>query len=358
MIQKKREELFRGLARRSSPVRIQIEATRKCNLSCVHCVLGCGNLDNPALDLDPGVFSRLLGEMKEAGVFLVNLTGGDIFCHPAADTLLESIFNSDFMVVIQTNAAMMKDRHFKLLKDAGNKVRCVAISLYSSTPEIHEAVTQVPGSYEKTISAIRTLVSLGIETEVSTLLMTLNFRGHMEVQSLCQEMGVRHQFYSIVLPRENGDMEPTQYRLPEEYIRSIPRPWETFASGFFDVVSPEDFEPDKNIDSWCTMGRTRGYITVTGDVLPCSIVNMPAGNIYDSSFSEIWRKSPVLEEIRQMKIGQFECSRCKHFPNCRPCPGLGMLEHGNIYSSPKEICRIAKPFLSGEDSLDEVSTAN
>ncbi len=345
MIRKKREELFKYLSRKSSPVRIQIEVTRRCNLNCVHCVLKCNtNIEN---ELQPEDYKKILPEMKEAGVFHLNLTGGEFLTHPRIYEILEILLDSDFPLTLQTNGVLLTDRIIDMLSQRPEKIKAVAVSLYSAEKRIHEKVTRTPGSFAKTISALERLAEARLHPEASTLLMTVNHSECDAIEALCGKLGVRHQFYSIILPRENGDNSPLKYRLPESVFRELPRPWETFAADF-GKVDPEDYLPDNTIESWCTMGRTTGYITSHGDLLPCSLVDIPAGNIRESSFGDLWRNSNALKEIRNMKVKQFECAGCNHFPKCRPCPGLGLYEHGNIFSAPREVCRIVNTFMEKE----------
>lgn len=350
MIQRERDDLFRALSAVSSPVRIQVEMTRRCNLRCRHCMLGCSPEGGGELAFAD--FEKLLPEFRKAGVFHVNLTGGEFFTHSRADDVLDLALSSDFLITIQSNGVLMNDARLKKIVDAGDKIRCVAVSLYGSTAETHERVTGVSGSFEATLSAIKRLVAAGVKAEVSTLLMTLNHEDRAGVEALCASIGAKHQFYTIILPRDNGDRSPADLRLPEDALRQIPRPWETFMSDFAEI-DPADFTPDKPLDAWCTMARTNGYVTCSGDVLPCSIVNVPAGNIRETPFSEIWARSPVMKKIRDYRIKDFECSSCGRFPKCRPCPGMGMFEHGNIFSAPREICRIVEVFSGEEDSDNE-----
>lgn len=350
MISREREELFRALSTLASPVRIQVELTRKCNLRCRHCMLGCGPHREGELPYE--AFQRLISEMRKTGVFHINVTGGEFFTHSRADDILDMLLASDFLLTIQTNGALLNDERIAKIAAVGSKIRCVAVSLYGARPEVHESVTGIPGSFKATLGAIRKLADAGARVEVSTLLMTLNIENRAEVEKLCSDMGVKHQFYTIILPRDDGDTGPAELRLPADAMKTIPRPWETFMSDFLEI-DPADFTPDKPLDAWCTMGRTNGYVTSEGDVLPCSIVNMPAGNILNESFSDIWEKSDIMKKVREYRIGDFECSSCGEFPKCRPCPGMGLFEHGNIYSAPREICRIIKVFSGEEESGNE-----
>ena len=78
-------------------------------------------------------------------------------------------------------------------------------------------------------------------------------------------------------------------------------------------------------------------------------MELPVGNIKEISFMEIWQNSHFFKNIRDLKIGDFECSGCSHFPTCRPCPGLAFYENGDFFTAPKEICRIVEVFLGKKE---------
>lgn len=348
MIQLPRHDLHKKLVGRANPMRIQLEITRRCNLDCVHCIQGgCSEIGGEMTAAD---YERLLPRMSAAGVFSVSLTGGEFLCHPEIHDILDLLLRSDFWLALQTNGTLLDQDTVDFMAKRREKIRAVAVSLYGATAQAHESVTRSPGSFEKTIRAIDMLSEAGFRVEVISLLMTMNQEEAPQIQELCRKRGLFHQFNSIIAPRKDGETSSLECRLPEELLKKLPRPWETFTENFI-PHEPDDFAPDKTLDAWCTMARTSGYIDSRGNLLPCSIMDLPAGNVKDRPFDELWRDSAVFNALRKLKIGQFECSRCGHFPTCRPCPGLAFLEHGNMFESPKEICRIIELFLGDKEVI-------
>ncbi len=346
-----REKFYKMYSESARPLRIQIEVTRRCNLSCVHCTLGGDTqVENELTARD---YEKLIPELRDAGLINIYLTGGEFLVHPEIDDILGMLLEADFWVSLQTNGALLDTRRVELLEHNAEKIKSIAVSLYGATPEVHEAVTRVPGSFNNTVNAIEMLTAAGFRVEVITLLMTLNFGERAAIERLCSQWNVKQQFNSVLVPNREGSSEPLRYRLPEDLIRRLPRPWETFTYTLSDG-DPADFTPDRPLDAWCSMARSTGYLDSRGNVLPCSVVEMPAGNVREQTFGEIWADSPVFKKIRNLKIGEFECSNCRHFPVCRPCPGLAYIEHGNLFAAPREICRIVEQFLGRrEDSCNE-----
>jgi len=346
MIQEKREKFFGKYEKAARPLRVQIEVTRRCNLNCSHCALG----GNTIIDDEMGVrdYERLIPQMRAAGVFNIYLTGGEFLVHPEIDEILELLLAADFWISFQTNGVLLDEKYVGMMARHPGKVRSVALSLYGATAAIHESVTRVNGSFDRTIRALNLLCEAGLKVEVLTLLMTLNHQEREAIESLCASMGVKHQFNSVLVPGINSSRDMLCYRLPENLLRQLPRPWETFNQNFMDGA-PEDYAPDRTIEAWCSMARSTGYLDSQGNLLPCSVLAIPSGNVRETPFDKLWGESPVFKYIRELKIGEFECSGCRHFPTCKPCPGLAYIEHGDMFAAPREICRIVKLFLDEKE---------
>ena len=81
-----------------------------------------------------------------------------------------------FNVKVKTNAVMIGLQEAKRLRQLG--VEQIQISVYSHRPEIHDAITKLPGSLKRTISAIKFLKSQGLKVTMANVLMTVNMHDH------------------------------------------------------------------------------------------------------------------------------------------------------------------------------------
>ena len=68
-----------------------------------------------------------------------------------------------FNVKLKTNAMLIREKEARRLRALG--VEQVQISVYSHRPEVHDAITKVPGSLERTLAAIRLLRSQRPESD-------------------------------------------------------------------------------------------------------------------------------------------------------------------------------------------------
>jgi radical SAM protein with 4Fe4S-binding SPASM domain len=349
MRQESRKTLFRRMAGAHTPVRVQIEATRRCNLNCAHCMVinSAGQAGAPGLSLER--FTHLLDELRRSGAFHINLTGGEPLCRPDATDMIRAVLDAGFLLTLQTNGTLLEAAHADMLAHSANRVRQVGVSLYSMDPAVHDAVTRTPGSHERTLRAISLLKSRGLPVVVVTALTRLNAASFEQVESFCRGNGLMFQYNTLITPQDDGGRAPLDLRLDDRLLCRLPKPWETFMDEDRMPASGE-LTPDSPLSSWCSMGATACYITASGDVRPCSVVSAPAGNLNQQSFEHIWAHSPLFKKLRAFKLSDFECFGCEHFPKCHPCPGLAFLEHGEFTAPPREVCRINSVFFKKQEA--------
>lgn len=341
MKQLERHIIFKRMAECNFPLRAQIEITRRCNLDCVHCMVK--DIGIPASDeLTLPEMKKLLSELAEAGVFHINITGGEPLARADSLEILGAIFEKNFYLTLQTNGVLLKDEHYELLKRRRKNIRQIGLSLYGTNPETHEKVTGVPGSHAATVDAILRLRADSHMVVVMTILSKINHAEFTSVENFCKEHDVMFQYNTMITPRDDGDTSALGLRLDADCLCALPKPWDAF----LDTLTPgsEPLTPERPLSDWCSMASTTCYITANGDVRPCSIVTQPAGNVRALPFTEIWRESEFLNKIRSLQLKDFECCGCPQMPECHPCPGVAALENGGLTAIPKEICRINSVF--------------
>src|SRR5579859_2738951 len=128
--------------------------------------------------------------MAEAGVFILTLSGGEIFLRKDFFEILEYARELTFCVKLKTNAVLIREREAARLRDIG--VESIQVSIYSHRPEVHDAITKVPGSLRRSIDAIRFLKAQGLKVVMANVLMTGNMLDHDGVRALAEELGARY----------------------------------------------------------------------------------------------------------------------------------------------------------------------
>ena len=72
---------------------------------------------------------------------------------------------------------------------------------------------------------------------------------------------------------------------------------------------------------------------------------MPAGNVKERSFVDIWRNGAPFTEIRERASEVIEeCHTCDDRPYCNRCPGKAYQEDGNAFGASSSACKEAKVY--------------
>lgn len=138
-----------------------IELTNQCNLRCTHCYNETAQRTKQFLTYEDYV--HIVDELVRYGVKAVQLIGGEPFMIPEK-TLFDMLAYasesfSEFEVFF--NGTLTNREHLERIKAEFPNCK-IAMSLHSFIEKEHEKITQVPGSYKKSVATLRNLQELGI----------------------------------------------------------------------------------------------------------------------------------------------------------------------------------------------------
>jgi radical SAM protein with 4Fe4S-binding SPASM domain len=326
------EEINRRALERGVPLSVQLDLTYRCNERCVHCYL---DHDDHG-ELTTAEIRDLLAQLAEAGVFFLCFSGGEVLMRMDFFPILEYARSLLFDVKIKTNAFMIGEREADRLRELG--VRTVQVSIYSHRPEVHDAITKLPGSLKRSLAGIRLLRERGLNTVIANVLMRSNLNDYAGVKALAQELGAEYTIDPTITPRMDGDRSILRLGIGGDDLRQV------FHNG--DVVgnveefcAPPPAVNDQVLDELpCSAGHTACYISPYGDVYPCVQFPLPTGNVRRQKFLEIWRRSPQMNEVRSIRARDLPlCSTCAHLGSCTRCPGLAYTE-GNMRGPSSQDC--------------------
>ena len=131
-------------AHRQIPLHVLLELTPACNLRCIHCYCAPGG-QRP---LNGEEVEGLLEQLAAAGTLHLSLTGGEAMMRPDFFDILRSARRLHFALNVLTNGTLIGPAEADALAAVGPWE--VGISIYGPTAVIHDRVTRVPGSFERT----------------------------------------------------------------------------------------------------------------------------------------------------------------------------------------------------------------
>jgi radical SAM protein with 4Fe4S-binding SPASM domain len=306
------------------PFGVHLDVTWRCNERCVHCYLDHDDKGEMTYD----EIEDLLIQMAAAGVFLLTISGGEPMLRKDIFAIIRRARELTFNVKLKTNAIMIKEKEAALLRELG--VDTVQVSVYSHRPEVHDAITKVPGSLERTIAALRFLVAQNLKVTIANVVMKQTRFDYPGVQALAAELGANFTLDPTITPHINGDRSLLRLNISREDLRGIMNDKSlTGEDDQFTAVAPGVDEDALN-GIPCSAGHSACYVSPYGDVYPCVQFPLPSGNVRQQKFIDIWKYSPQLEEVRSIRARDLPvCSTCSHVGGCTRCPGLAYME-GNM----------------------------
>ena len=314
------------------PLNVHLDLTYRCNERCVHCYL---DHDDHG-EMTTAEIKRLLEEMADAGVFILTLSGGEIFVRKDLFEILEHARKLMFCVKLKTNAVLIREREAKRLKQLA--VESVQISIYSHRPEVHDAITLLPGSFKRSLDAIRLLKCHGLKVIIGNVLMTQNMEDYPSLRALAAEMGAECTIDPTITPMMNGDRAPLSLGVPSDALRQVFRDGSLVGNVEEFCAIPAKAGADDLETTPCSAGHTACYVSPYGDVFPCVQFPLPTGNVRRQRFVDIWRHSDQMKEVRSIRLKDLPtCSHCTHVATCSRCPGLAFAE-GNMRGPSSQDC--------------------
>lgn len=303
------------------PLAAHLDVTYRCNERCVHCYLDHDDHGEMTTVEIKGV----LDQLAEAGVFFLTLSGGEPFMRRDFFEIVEHARRLLFNVKVKTNAVMIGETEARRLRSL--TIDTVQVSVYSHRPSVHDAITKLPHSFERTIKALRFLRDQGLKVTIANVLMTANLSDQGGVQELAAELGVHYTIDPTITPMMDGDLSVLALRIPGEELKPVFRN-PALVSNQEEYCAPPKPLTEEDLEGYsCSAGHSFCYISPYGDVFPCVQFPLPSGNVRRQKFLDIWNLSPQLNEVRSIQAKHLPvCSSCSHVGTCGRCPGLAYME--------------------------------
>jgi radical SAM protein with 4Fe4S-binding SPASM domain len=269
-ITKSADVLLSALARRTGkPLGAMIEISDRCNEVCVHCYQEQGLKGEMTTDQ----IKSVMDELAQMGVLMLTLSGGEATLRPDFLELVEHARKRAFAVRLYTNGlTMTRELAAELHRLA---VYSVEISLYSHRADVHDFITGVLRSFERTTAGIRYLAELGVNVLVKSPMMAVNDVEMAALRAFALELGASSFVAdpNALMPREGGE------RGPERLSRSQ----ETFEAAVTEFVAakathPPGAQPRASLDRPVCGAGASLHVEPNGELHPCTMLDVNLGD--------------------------------------------------------------------------------
>jgi radical SAM protein with 4Fe4S-binding SPASM domain len=327
-------------------ISFHIELTSRCNERCVHCYVPH---EAKTTDIKPALFYTALEQCREMGVLDITFSGGEPLLHPNFCDFLRKAKEYDFSVGVLSNLTMLNDTIISAMKDG--VLSSVNVSLYSMKPEIHDSITKLPGSFEKTKAGILKLIDNNIPVQINCPLMEQNKNCYKDVLLWGHEKKCRVLTDFMIMAKYDHATDNLLYRLSPEEAGEVMADIADNDIVYQQRLLASDFESsyagNKDIsgDIICGVCITFLGMVSNGNIYPCpGWQDYVCGNIGETHLKDIWENSPQIQYLRSLRRKDFpKCLDCEDRGFCALCMGRNANEdpNGNFFNINKHFCEVA-----------------
>src|SRR5262245_33790745 len=307
----------------ATPYSALFQLTYICNHACSFCY----NCPTGQKELNTQQVFEALRKIADFGVLFLTLSGGEPLCRKDFFEIAKEAQRLHFAIRIYTNAFLIDEAMAQRLKEEAHPFE-MEISLHGARPETHEALTRVPGSFNRLVAAVRALRKRDLKVLLKTPITKLNLGEVREIKALAEALDSELHFDAVITPKDDGDQEPLQLGADAEFMK---RWWsEEFADVREEKVPLK--RDDQDIAAVCGTGRSGFAVDPYGNIYPCVQWRRRVANILEiPSMREVWRGSSVLKEIRRVaeEIPQTTLKNSEVGDFTAFCAGVAWLQTGD-----------------------------
>ena len=327
------------------PTQVSIEVTRRCPLECRHCYNNLPMNDavarNEELTFDEHL--RLLDELVECGSLWLLYTGGEIFGRADFLDIYREAKRRGFLITLFTNGTMITPRVADVLQEW--RPFSVEITLYGATRRTYEALTQIPGSYDRCMRGIHALLERELPLKLKTVPTTVNLHEVYAMQHLAEELGVEFKFDPMVNPRIDCSSSPLGVRLsPEEVValefQDAHREREYRRLAIEELASGRGAKTEAGHVYSCGGGVNSFAVDPAGRLTICVLSHRESYDWRGGNLRDAWET--FFPGVRyRPRTRPTKCDRCGIQTLCGMCPANGELENGDAEEPVEFLCEVA-----------------
>lgn len=327
---------------------IMFELTYNCSEKCIHCYnIGATRNDDEISHRDTidnlswDDYKKIIDDLHENGLVKVTLSGGDPFSNPFIWDIMDYLFEKSIVFDIYTNALALKSEE-DALRLAQYYPRLVGISIYSSEASVHDYITRVPGSWERSVKVAQWLSDHAVPMNIKCCIMQPNLKTYRGVNKIAKNLGAVPQFEINVTDSVEGDRCVSRYlRLTAEQMEIVLR--DDNIKLYVGPEAPNFGGQQKSMDNnACGAGEYSFCMSPTGELMPCCAFHFIIGNLKDSGIADLLFNEKHKQWLNSKLSDYEECGKYDYCAYCNLCPGLGYSEHGDWRKAAENCCYTAK----------------
>ena len=303
---------------KSIPLQASFELTHSCNQSCSHCYLEKCQTLKPLLLTD---VKHILKQLRSAGTLYLTLMGGEAMLHPDFFEIAKHAKTLGFHLSMITNGQLINN--CTAAKSLKKYFSNITFSLYSLNPDIHDMMTGIKNSHQKTTAAIKHCQKESINIGINCLLTKSNIDSFFDLLSWCTENNFHLKYDPMVTCKvskniSNITARPSKKQI-DNFYKTIKLNWPN------KLQHPVQTKPNFPC---CNIARMKCAIDPAGNLLGCLEIRKILGNLLTDSFKTIWNNSTT-QKIKNITLSDLELNNSNLSCYYEHCPGMSLNEFDN-----------------------------
>ena len=318
-----------------TPLNVYWEITQACRLACRHCrAAAMPDPDPQELTVDEGL--AFLRQIADFGSPLPNLiiTGGDPLLRHGLFTLIQEAERLGINVSI-TPAATSALTYSVLTRLKFHHVAGLGLSLDGSTAEKHDSIRGVPGTFDRTLQAMRWAAQLELPLQINTLVSAETASDLSAIYDLLKDFKLaRWSLFFLISVGRGKVLQPLSSDAAERlmgwiYGTSKVAPFvvaTTEAPSYRRVAVQKMREEGFNGEQIRRSPAARGFgirdgngivfVSSTGDICPAGFLPTVAGNVRSNRIADVYRNAPLFQILHEPRLFEGRCGDCEFHALC------------------------------------------
>lgn len=315
------------------PVVASLEITSHCNLRCRHCYGEYGN-ENRRVHMSISDIKSIIDDMDEAGVKIVELTGGDISVHPNLFEVINYALEKNFtQISLLTNGLVLEQKVKDLIINHPNKF-VVQIDLHSMDSEYNSWFTQRTIDVGILQKNIKYFIENDVRVRVAMIVTNKNIDDIYPVAQWSFLNGAYSLGISPVIKIGRAISYEDELIITdiekliqfENTLEDINKKYPNFIS-----INDEGLMRQRN----CGCLTSHIVIDSFGDIKLCTMDNLEyartsIGNVLRKSIKDIYKENnSIINEFFELKAPNSSseyCVSCENLEFCEKCILRGLIK--------------------------------
>jgi radical SAM protein with 4Fe4S-binding SPASM domain len=263
----------------------------------------------------------VLEQCKGIKLLHLTLSGGEPMLHKNFCDFLRKCREYDFSVSVLSNLTLLNNEIIEEMRVS--PLLGIQVSLYSMNPSIHDEITQMKGSFEKTQNAILQLIDNDIPLQISCPIMKQNKNSYKDVIQWAKAHNIRVGDYFDIMASSNYTTQNLSCRLSIDEIKEV---IDNKISDDLTYIEKMKIEAEQKkgaapSDPVCSVCNSSICIAEDGSVYPCAgWKGYVVGNVNETSLNYIWNNSEKVQYLRRLRKKDFpKCIKCQDKEFCTMC---------------------------------------